>query len=97
MRNKVVLVMLALGLALSLTISFAQNEPVALRLAVSDKQGRPSEPYVLEFIQQVETLSDNTITVACTSSTGSTSECLAAVLPRERYNPVPRPAAPHPA
>jgi TRAP-type C4-dicarboxylate transport system substrate-binding protein len=38
-------------------------ESVTLRLAVSDEQGYPSEPLVLEFIDQVNKLSDGTITI----------------------------------
>lgn len=63
MKNKNGLLMLVLGLVLSLTISFAQNKPVTLRLAVADAQGRPSEPHVLEFIEQVNTLSDGSVTI----------------------------------
>lgn len=32
----------------------SRNEPITLRLAVADEQGRSSEPYVLEFIEQVK-------------------------------------------
>ncbi len=63
MENKNGLLMLVLGLVLSLTISFAQNEPVTLHLAVADEQGRPSEPHVLEFIEKVEALSDGNIII----------------------------------
>ena len=38
-------------------------EPVTLRLAVADQQGRPSDPYVREFIEQVNTLSNGSITI----------------------------------
>lgn len=41
----------------------AQSEPITLRLAVADAQGRASEPYVLEFINQVETRSGGNITI----------------------------------
>ena len=41
----------------------SQNEPITLRLAVADEQGRTSEPYVLEFIKQVKSLSNGNITV----------------------------------
>jgi hypothetical protein len=41
----------------------AQSEPVTLRLAVADQEGRPSDPYVREFIKQVNTLSNGTITI----------------------------------
>lgn len=42
----------------------AQNEPaITLQLAIADQGGRPSEPYVLEFIAQVMTLSNGFITI----------------------------------
>ena len=42
----------------------AQNQSsIILQLAVADAPGRPSEPYVLEFIEQVKTLSDGDITI----------------------------------
>ena len=42
----------------------AQNQSsITLQLAVADGPGRPSEPYVLEFIEQVKTLSDGDITI----------------------------------
>jgi TRAP-type C4-dicarboxylate transport system substrate-binding protein len=41
----------------------AEDQPITLRLAVADAEGRPSEPYVLEFIAQVKTLSNNNITI----------------------------------
>jgi TRAP-type C4-dicarboxylate transport system substrate-binding protein len=42
-----------------------QTEPgiITLRLAVSDGGGRPSEPYVLEFIEQVKTISNGNMTI----------------------------------
>jgi TRAP-type C4-dicarboxylate transport system substrate-binding protein/Tol biopolymer transport system component len=41
-----------------------QNQSsTTLQLAVADAPGRPSEPYVLEFIEQVKTLSDGDITI----------------------------------
>jgi TRAP-type transport system periplasmic protein len=39
------------------------NQPITLRLAVADPQGRPSDPYVREFIEQVKTLSNGSITI----------------------------------
>jgi len=42
-----------------------------LRLAVADDQGVPSEPYVLEFIEQVETLSDGSLTIEPVWDAGS--------------------------
>lgn len=39
------------------------DKPVTLRLAVADAEGRPSEPYVLDFIEQVKALSDGNITI----------------------------------
>jgi TRAP-type C4-dicarboxylate transport system substrate-binding protein len=41
----------------------ASSGPVTLRLAVADPEGRPSDPYVREFIQQVNTLSSGSITI----------------------------------
>jgi TRAP-type C4-dicarboxylate transport system substrate-binding protein len=41
----------------------AQSEPVTLSLAVADQAGRPSDPYVREFIEQVNTLSNGSITI----------------------------------
>jgi TRAP-type transport system periplasmic protein len=41
----------------------APDQPITLRLAVADAQDRPSTPYVLEFIEQVKTLSDGNITI----------------------------------
>lgn len=63
MKNKIAFILFVLYLGISLPLAFAQDESVTLRLAVSDEQGRPSEPYVLEFIQQVETLSDGNIII----------------------------------
>ena len=39
------------------------SEPLTLRLAVADPEGRPSDPYVREFIEQVNMLSNGSITV----------------------------------
>jgi TRAP-type C4-dicarboxylate transport system substrate-binding protein len=49
----------------SLAAKSPQAEPgtITLRLAVSDGGGRPSEPYVLEFIEQVKTISNGSITI----------------------------------
>jgi TRAP-type C4-dicarboxylate transport system substrate-binding protein len=41
----------------------AQSEPITLRLAVADAQDRASTSYVLEFLEQVKTLSNGNITV----------------------------------
>jgi TRAP-type C4-dicarboxylate transport system substrate-binding protein len=41
----------------------AKDNPVTLRLAVSDEKGYPSEPLVLEFINQVKTLSNGNINI----------------------------------
>lgn len=71
MNNKLVSLMFTLFLVLSRSLAFAQNEPVTLCLAVADEQGRPSEPYVLEFIQQVETLSGGNITIEPVWDAGS--------------------------
>jgi TRAP-type C4-dicarboxylate transport system substrate-binding protein len=45
------------------TAMLAQAKPITLRLAVADEQDRPSEPYVLAFIEQVKSLSNGNITV----------------------------------
>jgi TRAP-type C4-dicarboxylate transport system substrate-binding protein len=39
------------------------DKPITLHLAVSDSAGRPSEPYVREFVDQVNTLSKGNITI----------------------------------
>jgi TRAP-type C4-dicarboxylate transport system substrate-binding protein len=39
------------------------DKPITLHLAVSDAQGRASEPYVQEFVDQVNTLSKGNITI----------------------------------
>jgi TRAP-type transport system periplasmic protein len=46
-------------------------EHITLHLAVSDAQGRPSEPYVHAFIEQVKTLSDGNITIEPTWDAGA--------------------------
>lgn len=74
MRTNSTSLPLVLCLLLSLPLAFAQSEPVTLRLAVADQQGRPSEPYVLEFIKQVETLSNGTITINPIWDAGSDTE-----------------------
>jgi TRAP-type C4-dicarboxylate transport system substrate-binding protein len=40
-----------------------QVEPITLRMAVADQEGRPSDPYVHEFINQVKTLSNGNIDI----------------------------------
>jgi TRAP-type C4-dicarboxylate transport system substrate-binding protein len=47
------------------------DKPITLHLAVSDTQGRASEPYVLEFVDQVNTLSKGNITVIPVWDAGS--------------------------
>ncbi len=61
--KKLVAVVFVLSLIASLAFAFAQNDPVTLRLAVADDQGRASEPYVLEFIEQVRTLSNGSLII----------------------------------
>ncbi len=61
MKRKLITIVLALHLISSFV--FAQVDKLTLRFAVSDEQGRPSEPYVLEFINQVKTLSKGSITI----------------------------------
>jgi len=41
----------------------AGDKPVTLRLAVADEEGRPSNPYVHEFIEQAKTLSKGNIAI----------------------------------
>ncbi len=43
--------------------SGANEDTLTVRLAIFDPQGRPSEPYVLEFINQVKTLSNGSLTI----------------------------------
>ena len=45
------------------TAMLAQDKPITLRLAVADAQDRPSQPYVLAFIEQVKSRSNGNITV----------------------------------
>ena len=54
--------------------TLAQAEPITLRLAVADPEGRPSDPYVHEFIEQVTTLSNGNITIQPTWDAGSDTE-----------------------
>jgi TRAP-type C4-dicarboxylate transport system substrate-binding protein/beta-lactamase regulating signal transducer with metallopeptidase domain len=49
---------------------FAQDDEVTLRLAITDPQGRPSEAYINEFINQVTTLSGGKITIEPTWEAG---------------------------
>ncbi len=50
------------------------DDPITLRLAVADAEGRPSEPFVLEFIEQVKTRSNGTITIEPTWDAGADTE-----------------------
>ena len=43
--------------------TLAQDKPITLHLAVADAEGRPSDPYVREFIEQVKTLSNGSISI----------------------------------
>ena len=46
------------------SLTFAQDEAITLRLAVSDREGLPQiDPYVTEFIEQINTLSNGSITI----------------------------------
>ena len=51
-----------------------QEEPVTLRLAVADPEDRPSEPYVLDFIEQVKTRSNGNITIEPAWDAGSNTD-----------------------
>lgn len=59
---------------IGINLTVAQGDEVTLRLAVSDGQRRPSEPYVMEFIAQVKTLSNGKITIEPTWDAGSDTE-----------------------
>jgi TRAP-type C4-dicarboxylate transport system substrate-binding protein len=48
---------------IAMTSTPVQDQSITLRFAVADKEGSPSEPYVLEFIEQVKTLSNGDITI----------------------------------
>ncbi len=58
-------------IVLGISLTIAQGDAITLRLAVSDQQGRPTESYVLEFVEQVETLSDGEITIEPTWEAGA--------------------------
>lgn len=67
------------------------NQPVTLRLAVADPEGRPSDPYVREFMEQVNTLSNGTITIepiwnAAADSTPSSEPGVIKLLKEGRYD-----------
>src|SRR5690349_14631045 len=47
------------------------DEPITLHLAVSDAQGRASEPYVLEFVDEVKNISNGKITIVPTWDAGA--------------------------
>lgn len=51
------------GCAPQVAVTPAADTPVTLRLAVADEEGRPSDPYVHEFIDQVKTISNGNITI----------------------------------
>jgi TRAP-type C4-dicarboxylate transport system substrate-binding protein len=61
MKHKVYLIVLVVFFITSLIL--AQTPPVTLRFAVSDQEGRPSEAYVLEFADQVKTLSNGNMII----------------------------------
>jgi TRAP-type transport system periplasmic protein len=48
-----------------------QVEPITLRMAVADQEGRPSDPYVHEFINEVNTLSNGNINIEPTWDAGA--------------------------
>jgi len=52
----------------------AVDKPITLRLAIADKEGRPSDLYVHEFITQVKTLSKGNITIKPLWDAGATTE-----------------------
>jgi TRAP-type C4-dicarboxylate transport system substrate-binding protein len=49
-------------------------DAITLRLAVADQGGRPSEPYISEFIEQVKTLSNGAITIEPIWEAGNETE-----------------------
>jgi TRAP-type C4-dicarboxylate transport system substrate-binding protein len=51
-----------------------QDEPITLRLAIADAEGRPSYPYVLEFIEQARALSNGNIVIEPTWDAGTNTE-----------------------
>lgn len=54
--------------------TLTQDGPITLRLAVADAEGRPSYPYVLEFIEQARALSNGNIVVEPTWDAGADTE-----------------------
>ena len=50
------------------------DESITLRFAVADPEGRPSDPYVHEFIEQAKTLSNGNITIEPTWDAGNSTE-----------------------
>jgi TRAP-type C4-dicarboxylate transport system substrate-binding protein len=61
-------------LALSACAPQGKEGAVSLRLAVADEKGYPSEPIVVEFIDQVNTLSNGDITIKPTWDAGNTTD-----------------------
>jgi TRAP-type C4-dicarboxylate transport system substrate-binding protein/beta-lactamase regulating signal transducer with metallopeptidase domain len=71
----VITISLVMFTVIGLNLTIAQDDEITLRLAVSDEQGRPTiEPYVLDFIEQVKTLSNGKITIEPTWDAGSDTE-----------------------
>lgn len=56
------------------TTTLVQNEPITLRLAVSDAQDTPSDPSVHEFADQVKELSGGAITIQPVWEAGEQTE-----------------------
>jgi TRAP-type C4-dicarboxylate transport system substrate-binding protein len=50
------------------------DEPVTLRFAIADAEERPSTPYVLEFVDQVKTLSNGSVTIEPVWDAGAPTE-----------------------
>jgi len=57
------LLILVLSLVVTACTPQSEGKTLTLRLAISDEQGYPSEPYALEFIDQVNILSNGEITI----------------------------------
>lgn len=50
------------------------DDPITLRMAIADAEGRPSDPYVHEFIEQVKMLSNGNITIEPIWEAGNDTE-----------------------
>ncbi|HXQ39250.1 MAG TPA: hypothetical protein VN843_34945, partial [Anaerolineales bacterium] len=69
-----VLAVTACAPQIAMTPTPVEEQAITLRFAIADQEGSPSEPYVLKFIEQVNTLSNGNITVEPTWDAGSSTE-----------------------